>query len=206
MRLIHHRCCFSIHQGPGWTDYREVYCFVSVLWQNLETLSENLSFCHWPTLSCGSGTSSTHLFTHQTPQLSEHICMMIRAYLWELYIYIFYLCAPSRSMNHTGDGKLTSRAAKRWRDIQPFSLACFEKHFSAGLTHTTGSIILWSSRGLRWYLLALCVVILNQVLEEVHSLLGLDLIYFDQVLQSKEMSKVQPGGEIKCVFNRFFGF
>lgn len=56
---------------------------------------------------------------------------------------------------------------------------------------------------LRWNLLALCVVILNQVLEEVHSLLGLDLIYFDQVLQKKERSRVQPGGEIQGVFKGF---
>lgn len=58
---------------------------------------------------------------------------------------------------------------------------------------------------LRWYLLALCVVILNQVLEEIHSFLGLDLIYFDQVLQSKERSRVQPGVEIQGVFEGFFG-
>ena len=32
------------------------------------------------------------------------------------------------------------------------------------------------------YLLALCVVILDEVLEKVHSLLGLDLVDFDQVL------------------------
>lgn len=57
--------------------------------------------------------------------------------------------------------------------------------------------------GLRWNLLALCVVILNQVLEEVHSLLGLDLIYFDQVLQKKERGRVQPGGEIQGVFKGF---
>lgn len=67
---------------------REVYCFVSVLWQDLATLSENLSFCHWPMRSCGSGAESTHLFTHQTPQLSEYIGVMTCAYLWELYIRI----------------------------------------------------------------------------------------------------------------------
>lgn len=47
------------------------------------------------------------------------------------------------------------------------------------------------------------MVILNQVLEEVHSLLGLDLIYFDQVLQKNERSRVQPGGEIQGVFKGF---
>lgn len=56
-----------------------------------------------------------------------------------------------------------------------------------------------------WYLLALCVVILYQVLEEVHSFLGLNLIYFDQVLQSKERSRVQPGVDIQGVFKGFFG-
>lgn len=56
---------------------------------------------------------------------------------------------------------------------------------------------------LSWYLLALCVVILNQVLQEVHSFLGLDLIYFDQVLQAEERSRVQLGwnsGHVKRVF------
>lgn len=49
------------------------------------------------------------------------------------------------------------------------------------------------------------MVILNQVLEEVHSFLGLDLIYFDQVLQSKEKCRIQPGVEIQSVFKGFFG-
>lgn len=40
--------------------------------------------------------------------------------------------------------------------------------------------------GLRRDLLALCVVILYQVLEEVHTFFGLDLVDFDQVLQNKE--------------------
>lgn len=44
------------------------------------------------------------------------------------------------------------------------------------------------------YLLALCVVILNQVLQEVHSFLGLDLIYFDQVLKAEEKSRVRIQG------------
>lgn len=57
------------------------------------------------------------------------------------------------------------------------------------------------SEGLRWYLLALCMVILYQVLEEVHSFLGLNLIYFDQVLQSKERSRVQYGDAIVCLKN-----
>lgn len=35
-------------------------------------------------------------------------------------------------------------------------------------------------------LLALRVVILDQVLEQVHSLLGLNLVDFDQVLQSND--------------------
>lgn len=56
------------------------------------------------------------------------------------------------------------------------------------------------SEGLRWYLLALCVVILYQVLKEVHSFLGLNLIYFDQVLQSKENSRVQYRDAIQGVF------
>lgn len=50
------------------------------------------------------------------------------------------------------------------------------------------------------------MVILNQVLEEVHSFLGLDLIYFDQVLQSKERCRVQLGVEIQGVFIGFFWF
>lgn len=37
-------------------------------------------------------------------------------------------------------------------------------------------------------LLALRVVILDQVLEEVHSLLGLNLVDFDQVLQGNDRS------------------
>lgn len=40
--------------------------------------------------------------------------------------------------------------------------------------------------GLRRDLLALCMVILYQVLEEVHTFFGLDLVDFDQVLQDKE--------------------
>lgn len=40
--------------------------------------------------------------------------------------------------------------------------------------------------GLRRDLLALCMVILYQVLEEVHTFFGLDLVDFDQVLQNKE--------------------
>lgn len=50
------------------------------------------------------------------------------------------------------------------------------------------------------------MVILNQVLEEVHSFLGLDLIYFDQVLQSKETSRVQPGVELQSGFKGLFRF
>lgn len=107
--------------------------------------------------------------------------------------------------HHTGDRKLTSRAARRARDITFFFLARFEMHFSVGVMRTTGGSFTHSgSGGLRWYLLALCVVILNQVLEEVHSFLGLDLIYFDQVLQSKERCRVQPGVEIQGVFKGFF--
>jgi len=58
--------------------------------------------------------------------------------------------------------------------------------------HTAGECFTFGLGGLRGYLLALCVVILNQVLQEVHSFLGLDLIYFDQVLQEEERSRVQP--------------
>lgn len=44
-------------------------------------------------------------------------------------------------------------------------------------------------------LLALRVVILDQVLEEVHSLLGLNLVDFDQVLRSKDRrAEVKQGG------------
>lgn len=83
-------------------------------------------------------------------------------------------------MNHIGDRKIDIKSCKD-RDTS----------------------ILGGGERLRWNLLALCVVILNQVLEEVHSLLGLDLIYFDQVLQKKERSRVQPGGEIQGVFKGF---
>lgn len=79
-------------------------------------------------------------------------------------------------------------------------MSCFETYFSADVMLATGELHILSLGGLRWYLLALCVVILNQVLEEVHSFLGLDLIYFDQVLQSKERCRVQPGVEIQGVF------
>lgn len=48
------------------------------------------------------------------------------------------------------------------------------------------------------------MVILYQVLEEVHSFLGLDLIYFDQVLKSKQRNRVQPGVDIQGVFKGFF--
>lgn len=139
---------------------------------------------------------SAHLFTHQTPQLSEHICMMTCTYLWGLYIQ---LCAPARSVNHTGDRKLTSRAAKTGRGVT-FFFAVFWNTFLSGCdAHNR------FRGGLGWYLLALCVVILYQVLEEVHSFLGLNLIYFDQVLQSKERSRVQPGVDIQGVFKGFFG-
>lgn len=62
------------------------------------------------------------------------------------------------------------------------------------------------SEGLRWYLLALCVVILYQVLKEVHSFLGLNLIYFDQVLQSKEKSRVLYRDAIQGVFKELLWF
>lgn len=46
------------------------------------------------------------------------------------------------------------------------------------------------------HLLALRVVILDQVLEQVHSLLGLNLVDFDQVLQSDDRrAKVKCGEE-----------
>lgn len=77
---------------------------------------------------------------------------------------------------------------------------CFLKSISQWVRRT-----LKIQAGLRRYLLALCVVILYQVLEEVHSFLGLNLIYFDQVLQSKERSRVQPGVDIQGVFKGFFG-
>lgn len=35
------------------------------------------------------------------------------------------------------------------------------------------------------------MVILNQVLQEVHSFLGLDLIYFDQVLQKEKSAAIK---------------
>lgn len=99
------------------------------------------------------------------------------------------------------DTELTSGAAVRkngklflWR-VVTFS--------SWGVRHSTRELHTLRFGGLRWYLLALCVVILNQVLEEVHSLLGLDLIYFDQVLQRKKRSRVQPGVEIQSVFKGF---
>lgn len=44
-------------------------------------------------------------------------------------------------------------------------------------------------------LLALRVVILDQVLEEVHSLLGLNLVDFDQVLQSNDRRAEVKRGE-----------
>lgn len=55
--------------------------------------------------------------------------------------------------------------------------------------------------GFQRYLLALCVIILNQVLEKVHSFLSFDLIHFDQVLKSKE--KAHGSG---CVYKTFFFF
>lgn len=73
-----------------------------------------------------------------------------------------------------------------------------------GGMRTTGERRTFSLEGLRWHLLALCVVILNQVLEEVHSFLGLDLVYFDQVLQEEERCRVQPRGEIQVMFIGFF--
>ena len=76
---------------------------------------------------------------------------------------------------------MTSRAAKTERDTTFFS----DTFLSGCDAHNGGRLTDSGSGGLRWYLLALSVVILNQVLEEVHSFLGLDLIYFDQVLQSK---------------------
>lgn len=50
------------------------------------------------------------------------------------------------------------------------------------------------------------MVILYQVLEEVYSFLGLDLIHFDQVLQSTERSRVQSGADTQGAFKGFFGF
>lgn len=38
--------------------------------------------------------------------------------------------------------------------------------------------------------LALCMIILDEILEEIHSLLGLNLIHFDQVLLGTTDNKV----------------
>lgn len=48
------------------------------------------------------------------------------------------------------------------------------------------------------YLLALRVVILDQVLEEVHAFFGLDLVDFDQVLRKKQRGAACQGGTVRA--------
>lgn len=143
------------------------------------------------TVSCGSGTiiyppNPTAVTTY----LYDDLCIFLRA----LYIKA---CLPSTSSVLQ---KINIKDGKRLR----FSLACC-KILLSGCDERDGGASHIQARGLRCYLLALCVVILNQVLEEVHSFLGLDLIHFDQVLQSKKMCRVQPGVKIRCVFKGFLG-
>lgn len=45
------------------------------------------------------------------------------------------------------------------------------------------------------------MVILNQVLQEVYSFLGLDLIYFDQILQREEQGSIR--GKIQSMAKGF---
>lgn len=46
----------------------------------------------------------------------------------------------------------------------------------------TFAVCVKQNKSTKLYLLALCMIILNEVLQEVHSLLSLDLVHFDQVL------------------------
>lgn len=80
------------------------------------------------------------------------------------------------------------------------------KYYLVSVKHTAGEQCTFGLGGLWWYLLALCVVILNQVLQEVHSFLGLDLIYFDQVLQKEERSGVRSGVKIQGMLKGYNGF
>lgn len=98
--------------------------------------------------------------------------------------------------------KKKSGSAKRERDA--FFAALWKCICYLGGMNTAGGggtfTLSGSGGGLGWYLLALRVVILNQVLEQVHSFLGLDLIYFDEVLQNKESCTAQPEVKSQGVF------
>ena len=166
-----------------------------MLWQDLATLTENLSSCDgafWVAILARS--ASTYLPTK--PHSCQNTSVWGPVHIYESYIYTHtqthaHNDAPLKIWETPSDRKLKSRAAKR---EMTFSLAWCLIHFSLGLMHITGEKS--GLRGLRWYLLALCVVILDQVLEEVHPFLGLDLIDFDQVLQDKERCRVQQRVEI----------
>lgn len=159
-----------------------------MLWQGRATLRENLSFCHRPTwaavLARGAPT-----YLPSKPHSCQKRSVWWPVHIYERYIYT-WRCTLKIPESHMREK--TDFGGRR---------NLFSLKYTALTQQGRGA----SSR-LRWYLLALCVVILNQVLEEVHSLLGLDLIYFDQVLQREERSRVQPGVEIQGVFKGFLSF
>lgn len=170
-----------------------------MLWQELPTLRENSSFCQgllWAAVL--DRGAPTYLRT------KPHSCQNISVW-WPVHIY-----ESTAYKRHLEDQWIIQKyesenghSEQQWGRKPKFFFWRVANDFSVGVMHMTGELHTFRLGGLRWYLLALCVVILNQVLEEVHSFLGLDLIYFDQVLQSKEKSRVQPVVEIQCVFKGF---
>lgn len=137
-------------------------------------------------VSCGSATVISLLFTQPDPPAvstdpSDDLCIFMRA----IYKHICNLWV------------LTCWKSKNQKRRKTSFLWIYFSECGGGELHTGVSWI--HGRGLRRHLLALCVVILNQVLQEVHSFLGLDLIYFDQVLQrrGKNRCRVQKQQKVE---------